>query len=194
MKKFLSLLLAAMLCLCALTPAMAENLTVTTEKPFTFTLDSYKAMYNMVAQSVLQVTPVWTTDEATGNVIVTTEGFSDVTVTVDENNNVTGVNTLLKATDADLQDKANAYGMIVAVAGMSAAMLENPELGVNFADEFTPLFTSLLNSIVQAIQGETVKVVGDVAGTTCACTMSIDLTSMEYTFGFHMAPLGTVIE
>lgn len=175
-------------------PRDGENLTITTDKPFAFTLDSYKETYDMIAQSILQVTPLWTTDEATGNAVVTTEGFSDVIVTVDENNNVIGVSTLLKVTDADLQEKSYAYGIIVAVAGMSAVMLETPELGINFADEYNPLFTSLLNSITQAISGETVKVVGDVAGTTCACTMSIDLTTMEYTWGFHMAPLGTVIE
>ncbi|MBQ8554521.1 MAG: hypothetical protein IJ438_01480 [Clostridia bacterium] len=199
MKKFLSLILSLMLCFGVMAPAMAEDLTVTQETSFSFDLATYQSIFDMLCQNITGTTPVWTVSEDGLSATASIEGYSDVVFALDAEGKVKNLTTMLLATSDTMNTVAANYGMIIAAAGVSVLMTEDETFATGdgpntFATEFETLLNSLLSDIMSAITGETVKVIGTICETSCACTLSINIETMEFTFGFFMAPEGTVIE
>ena len=127
MKKLISLLLALMMLAAMTTAAFAEG-----SLAYAFTLDDYKATFDMLAVEQLGVTPEWT--EANGVTVAKTAGYTDVEVYTNAAGNVTALQFGLESSGAALETDANNFGMMVSLTAMTALMLEDPTFvttGVN---------------------------------------------------------------
>lgn len=196
MKKLVSLMLALVLCVCTLTPVMAEGLgssllaQFTTTATFDYTLADYQTMFNMLCSGTLSVTPVWTV-EGTDNV-ATIEGYGEVIVTVNADGAVTKLSTSKVCTADDISNSANALGMLVAVTALSSKATEDisfvTEENINaYTEELLNLLYSLMDKITDAMDN-TVSVTGELGGDKATFTMHIDMNTMAITFGFIYEP------
>ncbi len=198
MKKFLSLLLAAMLCVCALTPAMAETATeeAAPAVPFAFTLDTYKTYFDLLAAASLGVAPEWVQDEE-GVVYANLADTFAVIVNMDENGNIFGFDTAvaisLEADEEAINAASETFGMIVALIGMSAltaedvTFLANQELQTQFSTQIMTPLLSLIGNIASAMTAPIFET-AEVSGHTCTFMMAIDQTAMTMTMGFTFEP------
>ena len=194
MKKLLSLVLAAMLCLCALTPAMAE--TTAAVETFPYTLGVYKAYFDALATNFFGVAPQWATDAESGIAVARVPGYGDVKFGMDANQNVTEILTVVEMNmndEAAVNTKSNAFGQIVALAALSSKAAEDFN---GFTDEKIDAITNQLIAMIQgmvgkiaeAMTGESVVVQEEVDGNLCTFIMQIDMTTMTMSFGFQMKP------
>lgn len=198
MKKLLSLVLAALLCIGCLTPVLAENslsslfsnLNATAEA-FPYTLEDYQSYFNLLCTNLFGATPVWTTDGS--NAVATIEGFSDVIVEMNAEGYVTKLSTSMTVSASDAS-AANNLGMMIALVAMSSKAAED----VSFITSNTEAYTnelvsglySLLGNLAEAMSGpvsSTVEVYGDTATFTLALDIS-DAANINMTFGFIYEP------
>ena len=194
MKKLLSLVLVAMLCLCALTPAMAE--TTAAVETFPYTLGVYKAYFDALATNLFGVEPQWATDAEPGSAVASVPGYGDVNFGMDANQNMTEILTRVEMKmndDAAVETKANAFGQIVVLAALSSKAAEDVS---SFTDEKIDAITKQLATMIQgrmgklaeALTGEPVTIQEEVDGNLCTFIMQIDMTTMTMSFGFQMKP------
>lgn len=190
MKKLLSLVLAAMLCLCALTPAMAE--TTTAVETFPYVLGDYKLYFDYLAANLFGVAPQWAADAELLTAVATIPGVGEVKFSVDENEYMLEILTKVEMNINDTA-AANAFGQIVALVALSSKAAEDVN---SFTDEKINAITNqlvtmigeLTSKIVEALAGELVTIQGEVDGNLCTFIMQGDMTTMTLSFGFQMKP------
>ena len=192
MKKLLSLVLAAMLCLCALTPAMAE----TAVETFPYTLENYAAYFNYLALSMFGVEPEWAADYETGAAVASVPGYGEVIFGMDANQNVNEIMTIVSMDMNDtaaVQTKSNAFGQIVALAALSSKAAEDinsfTEDKINtVTNELVAMINEMMGKIADALTGNMVSNQKEIDGNLCTFFMQIDATAMTLSFGFMMEP------
>lgn len=194
MKKLLSLVLAAMLCLCALTPAMAE--TTAAVETFPYTLGVYKAYFDLLATNLFSVEPQWAADAEAKIAVATIPGVGEVLFSVDENEYMLEILTMVEMDMNDtaaVNTKSNAFGQIVALAALSSKAAEDVN---SFTDEkvnaisaeLQAMITEMVGKITEALTGEPVTIQKEIDGNLCTFYMMIDMTTMTLSFGFQMQP------
>lgn len=194
MKKLLSLVLAAMLCLCALTPAMAE--TTAAVETFPYTLSDYKAYFDLLATNLFGVAPQWAADAEEKIAVASIPGIGEVMFSVDENEYMLEILTMVEMDindDEAVQTKSAYFGNVVALAALSSKAAEDLN---GFTDEKIDAITNQLIAMIQgmvgkiaeAMTGESVVVQEEVDGNLCTFIMQIDMTTMTMSFGFQMLP------
>lgn len=192
MKKLLSLVLAAMLCLCALTPAMAE----TAVETFPYVLTDYAVYFNHLASSMFQVEPQWASDAESGVAVASVPGYGDVIFGMDANQNVTEIMTVVEMNINDndaVKAKSNAFGQIVALAALSSKAAEDlngftEEKIDAITAELVAMITEMVGKIAEAATGNMVSNQKEIDGNMCTFFMQIDVTAMTMSFGFMMEP------
>lgn len=194
MKKLLSLVLAAMLCLCALTPAMAE--TTAAVETFPYTLSDYKAYFDLLATNLFGVAPQWAADAELLLAVATIPGVGDVIFSVDENEYMLEIMTVVEMdvnNAEELQTKAAYFGNVVALAALSSKAAEDVN---SFTDEkinaitnqLVTMIKGLMGKLAEALTGELVTIQEEVDGNLCTFFMQVDMTTMTLSFGFQMLP------
>lgn len=194
MKKLLSLVLAAMLCLCALTPAMAE--TTAAVETFPYTLGVYKAYFDLLATNLFSVEPQWAADAEAKIAVATIPGVGEVLFSVDENEYMLEILTMVEMDMNDtaaVNTKSNAFGQIVALAALSSKAAEDVN---SFTDEkvnaisaeLQAMITEMVGKITEALTGEPVTIQKEIDGNLCTFYMMIDMTTMTLSWGFQMKP------
>lgn len=195
MKKLLSLLLAALLCVCALTPVMAEdslsalfNALNNTAEAFPYTVSDYQTYFNILSLNVIQVSPVWTTEG--NNAIAALEGYGDVLVEANAEGYVTKLSTSMTVGTSDTES-ANKLGMLVALVAMTSKATED----ISFFNENSDGFTQELLSVLFALMGDITSAMeapisssGEVYGDTVTFTLSVNVTDMTMELGLIYEP------
>lgn len=195
MKKLLSLLLAAMLCVCALTPVLAEDSLSallsslnTTVEAFPYTVSDYQSYFNLLSANVIGVNPTWTNDGA--NAIATLEGYGDVLVEANAEGYVTKLSTSMTVGMSD-SESANKLGMLVALVAMTSKATED----IAFFNENTDAYTNELLNVLYALMGDIASALsapisstGEVYGDTVTFTLSVNMTDMTMTLGLVYEP------
>ena len=193
MKKIVSLILALALCLCALTPAMAEGGLSASAAAFPYSFEDYKLQFDTLSTGMLQVAPVWS--EADGNHVATVAGFGEVVVEVNAQGQITRLAAEQSFTMEEIANAAN-FGMLVAMTATISKMTEDPTFFSNVdADVYSnelmgPLQTLMgrINEALTAPISSTAVVYGDMVTFTC----SIDLAGPRVTYGFIYEPASAV--
>jgi len=194
MKKLLSLVLAAMLCLCALTPAMAE--TTAAVETFPYTLSDYKVYFDLLATNLFGVAPQWADDAEEKIAVATIPGIGEVKFSVDENEYMLEILTKVEMDindDEAVQTKSVYFGNVVALAALSSKAAEDLN---GFTDEKIDAITNqliamiqgLMGKLAEALTGEFVTIQEEVDGNLCTFFMQVDMTTMTLSFGFQMKP------
>lgn len=194
MKKLLSLVLAAMLCLCALTPAMAE--TTAAVETFPYTLSDYKVYFDQLATNLFGVAPQWADDAEEKIAVATIPGIGEVKFSVDENEYMLEILTKVEMDindDEAVQTKSVYFGNVVALAALSSKAAEDLN---GFTDEKIDAITNqliamiqgLMGKLAEALTGEFVTIQEEVDGNLCTFFMQVDMTTMTLSFGFQMKP------
>ena len=194
MKKLLSLVLAAMLCLCALTPAMAE--TTAAVETFPYTLGVYKAYFDALATNFFGVAPQWAADAEAKIAVATIPEIGEVLFSVDENEYMLEILTMVEMNmndEAAVNTKSNAFGQIVALAALSSKAAEDfngfTEEKINaISAELKTMISEMVGKIAVALTGEPVTIQKEIDGNLCTFYMMIDMTTMTLSFGFQMLP------
>lgn len=195
MKKLVSLLLAAMLCVCALTPVMAEsslsalfNSLNNTVEAFPYTIADYQTYFNILSLNVIQVSPVWTTEGNTATAVL--EGYGDVLVEANAEGYVTKLSTSMTVGMSDTAS-ANKLGMLVALVAMTSKATED----ISFFNENSDGFTQELLGVLYALMGDIVSAMeapisstGEVYGDTVTFTLSVNVTNMTMELGLIYEP------
>ena len=198
MKKIVSLLLAAMLCMCTMAPAMADGLAgllaqlnnIQNAEAFNYTLAEYQEMFDMLAGATLQATPVWTNNGDTA--VASIAGYGDVIVTLNAEGKVTKLNTEIACSLNNIETGANAFGMLVAVTAMSSKVIEDPNFTSgdnidNYTNELLGVMYGLMGDIAKALEGP-ISSTGEVADDTVTFTLAVDMEAMALVFGFVYEP------
>lgn len=198
MKKIVSLLLAAMLCMCTMAPAMADGLAgllaqlnnKQNAEAFNYTLAEYQEMFDMLAGATLQATPVWTNNGDTA--VASIAGYGDVIVTLNAEGKVTKLNTEIACSLNNIETGANAFGMLVAVTAMSSKAIEDPNFTSgnnidNYTNELLGVLYGLMGDIAKALEGP-ISSTGEVADDTVTFTLAMDMEAMAMVFGFVYEP------
>ncbi len=194
MKKLLSLVLAAMLCLCALTPAMAE--TTAAVETFPYTLSDYKAYFDPLATNLFGVAPQWADDAEEKIAVATIPGIGEVKFSVDENEYMLEILTKVEMDindDEAVQTKSVYFGNVVALAALSSKAAEDVN---SFTDEkinaitnqLVTMIKGMVGKLAEALTGEFVTIQEEVDGNLCTFFMQVDMTTMTLSFGFQMKP------
>lgn len=193
MKKLLSLVLAAMLCLCALPPAMAE--TTAAVETFPYTLSDYKVYFDLLASDLFGVAPQWATDAESGIAVASVPGYGDVKLGMDANQNMTEILTVVEINindDGAMYAKSLAFGKIVALAALSSKAAEDAESfaekAVAIGAELETMINELVGGIDEDWNGDMLTIKKEVDGNLCTVYMMIDMTTMTLSFGFQMLP------
>lgn len=198
MKKLLSLLLAALLCLGCMIPAMAEAPVTEAETPaavetFPYALDNYKMYFDMLVAGGLGATPVWTAAEDGLSYTVDVAGFGSVLISLDAEGNILSYATEMTASAANSEALGNAFGQLVAMIGMTSRICEDitflmdSEAQNEYATALVmPLMKliSRINDAMAAPVAETAEVFDD----TATFTLAVNLETVEVTFGFIYEP------
>lgn len=195
MKKLLSLLLAALLCVCALTPVMAEsslselfNSLNTTAEAFPYTISDYQTYFNILSLNVIQVSPVWTTEGNTATAVL--EGYGDVVVEANADGYVTKLSTGMTVGTSDTES-ANKLGMLVALVAMTSKATEDisffSENSDGFTQELLSVLFALMSDITSAMEAP-VSSTGEVYGDTVTFTLSVNVTDMTMELGLIYEP------
>lgn len=198
MKKIVSLLLAAMLCMCTMAPAMADGLAGLlaqlnnnqNAEAFNYTLAEYQEMFDMLAGATLQATPVWTNNGDTA--VASIEGYGDVIVTLNAEGKVTKLNTEIACSLDNIETGANAFGMLVAVTALSSKVVEDPNFTSgdnidNYTNELLGVMYGLMGDIAKALEAP-ISSTGEVADDTVTFTLAVDMEAMALVFGFVYEP------
>lgn len=198
MKKLISLLLAALLCIGCLTPVLAEgslsslfSSMSTTAEAFPYTLEDYQLYFNVLCTNGLGAAPVWTTDGTTAT--ATVEGYGTAIVEMNAEGYVTKLSTSMTVSTNDAS-AANNLGMMIAMVALSSKAAED----ITFLSSNTEAYTNelvsglyaLLGNLVEAMSGpvsSTVEVYGDTATFTMSLDIS-DTTNITMTLGFTYEP------
>lgn len=195
MKKLLSLLLAALLCVCAMTPVMAEDSLSalfsalnTTVEAFPYTISDYQTYFNILSLNVISVSPVWTTEGNTATAVL--EGYGDVLVEANAEGYVTKLSTTMTVGTSDTES-ANKLGMLVALVAMTSKATED----ISFFSENSDGFTNELLSVLFALMGDITSAMeapisstGEVYGDTVTFTLSVNVTDMTMELGLIYEP------
>lgn len=197
MKKLISLLLAALLCLSALTPALAQSLSdlLAGSTPsedataFAYTADEYRVVFDELSVSRLKVTPVWTLVD--GRHIAAVEGYGEVVITIDEAGFVTSLYTEVTCTVDDLGLARN-FGMLLAMAATASKMVENPAFLFSgeadvLANGLSDSLNTLTANIAQAVRAP-ISHTAEVCGNTVTYTCALDIAANSLTFSFTFEP------
>lgn len=190
MKKLISLMLALVLCLCALTPVMAEEADAAPAEAFLYTQEEYRQLFDVLAANMLQIVPEWTVDGSMA--MAALEGYGEVLVEMNDAGQVIRLSTNKVCALNDIQTSANALGMLVALSALGSKATEDmtfmTEENINvYTQELMSLLYSLMDNLGEAM-GSTVTVTGEVGGDTATFTMLIDVTTLSITFGFIYEP------
>ncbi len=200
MKKLLSLVLAAMLCLCALTPAMAENdlgaANTTAVETFPYVLGDYKLYFDFMAKNFFGTEPQWAADAELLIAVATIPGIGDVIFSVDENEYMQEMMTVVTMDmndTAQVQTMSNYFGQIVALTALSSKAAEDPETFTeekinSITNEMVAMINGMMGKIGEALTGNVVTNQKEIDGNLCTFFMQIDATAMTLSFGFQMLP------
>ena len=188
MKKLVSMLLALVLCLCALTPVMAE----TAVEAFPYTVEGYRTYFDVLAVSMFGVSPAWTLSADGRSYNVDVPGYGTVEVALNAQGQITSFKSTLVATEDNVTTTSNAFGQLVALIALSSKAAEDitflTEENINqFTAELQGLLGEMLSRIAEAMEGPLV-VSGEVVGNTCSFSMLLDLNNMTINFGFIFQP------
>lgn len=197
MKKLLSLLLAALLCVGAMTPVLAEagdslsslfSNTNTATEAFTYTLAEYQVFFNTLSSSVLGADPTWETTAE--GAVATIPGYGEVLVNTNADGYVTRLSTKMTVNLDDTEGASN-LGMVVALVAMTSKATEDLEfLSANSDDYTTQLLNvlySLMGNIADAMTAP-ITATDEVYGDTVTFILSISLTEMTMTLEFVYEP------
>lgn len=196
MKKLVSLLLALVLSLGCMLPAMAET-TETVEAPavpFTFTLTDFQTWFDLfITTTGLGITPVWTTSEDGLTVEADAQDLGKIVVTLNADGQVTclGLDSIL--TLDNIQVGAYFFGVSVGLTTLAAKAAEDPTFLADEANatqmeaELTNLVNTLSARTNEALTG-TISETGVIAGHTATVSMSFDMTNMTLLFGYTYEP------
>lgn len=200
MKKIISLLLAAMLCLCALTPVLAESLGdslaaqfgTAASEPFPYTLDSFKMYFDLLSDAVLGVKPVWSATGEGENQNIALEGFGNVIVVI-ENGSIIRYEMAVTVTVDNANELGYGLGSLLGLVFMSSKAAEDVSYLSDSAA--TDAFSTQLNNLLQELLGKIneaiaapVSVTGEVMEDTATFTLSVDLTNMTLTLDVKYEP------
>lgn len=188
MKKLVSVLVALALCLCTLAPVMAE----TTVEAFPYTLETYRMYFDLLATSMFEVAPVWTTSADGTAATATVNGYGVVEMDINAAGQVTCFTTSLVANQNNASTVSNAFGQLIALLALSSKTAEDitflTEENINqFTNELLGLLNELLGRMEEAL-GDTLVVSGEAGGNTCTFTMLLDVNTMTINFGFMFQP------
>lgn len=192
MKKLVSLILALILTLGCMLPAMAE--TTAAPATFTFALSDFQTWFDLFITSTgLGITPVWTTSEDGLTVEADAQDLGKVVVTLNADGQVTclGLETIL--TLDNIQVGAYYFGVSVGLATLSAKAAEDPTFLADEANatqmeaELTNLVNNLSARTNEALTGA-ISETGVIAGHPATVYMSFDLTNMTLVFGYTYEP------
>ncbi|MBR6668285.1 MAG: hypothetical protein IKL25_07995 [Clostridia bacterium] len=190
MKKLLSLVLAAMLCLCALMPAVAE----TAVETFPYTMQTYRMYFDVLAANLLQVQPQWEMDATGAKYIVTVGNYGVVEVEVDAQGGVIALTTVseFSMSNGELQEKSNNFGMVCALVALTSKAAEDIN---GFTEDKINSVTQELVGMIQELSTGFDKMDGtpyiierEVDGNLCAFMAMINTQKLTLTFGFTMKP------
>lgn len=196
MKKLVSLLLALVLSLGCMLPAMAET-TETVEAPavpFTFALEDFQTWFDLfITTTGLGITPVWTTSEDGLTVEADAQDLGKVIVTLNADGQVTclGIDSIL--TLDNIQVGAYFFGVSVGLTTLAAKAAEDPTFLADEANatqmeaELTNLVNTLSARTNEALTGA-ISETGVIAGHTATVSMSFDMTNMTLLFGYTYEP------
>lgn len=196
MKKLVSLILALVLSLGCMLPAMAET-TETVEAPavpFTFALTDFQTWFDLFITSTgLGITPVWTTSEDGLTVEGDAQDLGKVVVTLNADGQVTCLSLDAPLTLDNLQVGAYYFGVSLAMTTLAAKVAEDPAfmedetVTATMEAELSALVTNLTNRIDEALTAP-ISETGVIAGHTATVYMSFDLTNMTLIFGYTYEP------
>lgn len=198
MKKLLSLLLAALLCLGCMIPAMAEAPVTEAETPaavetFPYALDNYKMYFDMLVAGGLGATPVWTAAEDGLSYTVDVAGFGSVLISLDAEGNILSYATEMTASAANSEALGEAFGQLIVMIGMTSRICEDITflMDSEAQNEYSialvvPLMklSSRINDAMEAPVAETAEVFDD----TVTFTLAVNLETVKVTFGFIYEP------
>ena len=198
MKKLLSLLLAALLCLGCMIPAMAEAPVTEAETPaavetFPYTLDNYKMYFDKLVAGALGATPVWTAAEDGLSYTVDVAGFGSVLISLDAEGNILSYATEMTASAANSEALGEAFGQLIVMIGMTSRICEDITflMDSEAQNEYSialvvPLMklSSRINDAMEAPVAETAEVFDD----TVTFTLAVNLETVKVTFGFIYEP------
>ena len=190
MKKLLSLVLAAMLCLCALMPAVAE----TAVEAFPYTLETYRMYFDVLAANLLQVQPQWQKDWSGTKYVVTLGNYGVVEVEVNAQGGVTALTTVseFSMSGAELQEKSNNFGMVCALVALTSKAAEDingfTENKINSVTQELVGMIQELSSGFDKMDGSPYIIEKEVDGNLCAFMAMINVQKLTLTFGFTMKP------
>lgn len=196
MKKLVSLILALVLSLGCMLPAMAET-TETVEAPavpFTFALEDFQTWFDLfITTTGLGITPVWTTSEDGLTVEADAQDLGKIVVTLNADGQVTclGIDSIL--TLDNIQVGAYFFGVSVGLTTLAAKAAEDPTFLADEANatqmeaELTNLVNTLSARTNEALTGA-ISETGVIAGHTATVSMSFDMTNMTLLFGYTYEP------
>lgn len=193
MKKLVSLVLALVLSLGCMLPAMAED-TETVEAPaapFTFAVADFQTYFDLfVSTTGLGITPVWTTSEDGLTVEADAQALGKVVLTLNADGQVLKVNTEALLTLDNIQVGAYYFGVTVGLVTLAVKVAEDPTFLEDQANanqmetELTNLVNTLSARINDALTGP-ISESGEIAGHKATVYMSFDMINMALIFGYN---------
>ena len=201
MKKLLSLLLAALLCMGCISPVLAEtdlvslfnnlNNTAATEEAFPYTVAEYQLYFDILCSSNLGVNPVWTNDGV--NTVASIAGYGDAIIETNAEGYITKLSTTMTVSANDVT-AANKLGMMIAIVALSSKATEDVTFITANSEAYTQELVNglyaLLGDLVAALSGP-ISSTAEVYGDTATFTLAIDMTdpaNLMMTLGFIYEP------
>lgn len=196
MKKIVSLILALVLALGCMLPAMAEA-TETVEVPavpFTFTLEEFQTWFDLfIITTGLGITPVWTPSEDGLIVEGDAQDLGKVVVTLNADGQVTCLALDTVLTLDNLQMGAYFFGVSVGLITLAAKVAEDPTFlddennATLMETELTNLVNAMTANMDAALTG-TVSESGEIAGHKATVSTAFDMVNMTLLFGYTYEP------
>ena len=195
MKKLIALLLAALLCLGTMLPALAENETEARPETFPYMFSEYKTYFDFLSENLFGITPEWGADVEALIAMARVEGFGDTYLEVDAEEYVKTVITMVSipvADDTQITTAANSFGQLVALITLSSRAAQDVSTFTNetinaVQNELVEMISELMSHVSDALNGP-VTLEHEVDGDLCTLVMSFDLEAMTLTFGFMLQP------
>ena len=195
MKKLIALLLAALLCLGTMLPALAENETEARPETFPYMFSEYKTYFDFLSENLFGITPEWGADVEALIAMARVEGFGDTYLEVDAEEYVKNIITMVAipvADDTQITAAANSFGQLVALITLSSRAAQDVSTFTNetinaVQNELVEMISELMSHVSDALNGP-VTLEHEVDGDLCTLVMSFDLEAMTLTFGFMLQP------
>lgn len=196
MKKLVSLILALVLALGCMTPAMAETADAVDAPvaPFTFAVTDFQTCFDLfVSSTELGITPVWTTSEDGLTVEADAQALGKVVLTLNADGQVIKVNSEAVLGLDNMEMGAYYFGVTVGLVTVAVKAAEDPTFPEDQANatqmeaELTSLVGTLTARINEVLTG-TISESGVIAGHSATVYMRLDVINMSLIFGYTYEP------